>query len=250
MYCKTPFQKRLLIIVVKMTARPVRHLSLPPVEQQSTYHSRFMTIYREELDTFFSLLVTSPIKQLLEKDRCYSHVDNYLLAMVFVYFKRAGLTLPEYTVDNFWLCLYLAHDQEEDEDELKWELLPWALGDKWMSQFRKFSLEKDDIWKRMAYRSVVSRVQCDQIMAISSFPLAWGRVRGEAHGGAVRRGDFVQTVRGLTPTCVRCKGWSRDRKDVFLVNDQMEVEVEFETENVDNDSGMETDGDVEIFPEE
>ena len=30
----------------------------------------------------------------------------------------------------------------------------------------------------------------------------------------------------------------------------MDVEVELETENVDTDSGMETDGDVEIFPEE
>ena len=205
------FQKRLFIIFVNMTARPVRRLSLPPVEHPSSHNSRFMTIYREELDTFFSLLVTSPIEQLLEKDKCFSHVDNYLLAMVFVYFKRAGLTLAEYTVDKFWLCLYLAHDQEEDEDELKWELLPWALGDEWMSHFHKFSLEKDDIWKRMAYRSVVSRVQCDQIMAIS-FPLAWGRVRGKEHGGALRRGDFVQSVRGVTPTCVRCNGWDKDRK--------------------------------------
>ena len=61
---------------------------------------------------------------------------------------------------------------------------------------------------------------------------------------------MVQTVRGLTPTCVRCKGLSKDGKDLFLVNEQMDVEVDSETENVDTDSGMETDGDVEIFPEE
>ena len=99
------------IVAVEMTTRPVRHLHLPAMEEvKPAYQASYMTIVKEELDIFFSLLNTSPIKQLLEKDKCYSHVDNYLLAMVFVYFKRSGLSLSEYTVDKFWLALYLAHN--------------------------------------------------------------------------------------------------------------------------------------------
>ena len=231
-----------------MTTRPVRHLHLPAMEEvKPAYQASYMTIVKEELDTFFSLLNTSPIKQLLEKDKCYSHVDNYLLAMVFVYFKRSGLSLSEYTVDKFWLALYLAHDQEEDEDELKWELLPWALGEEWMTSYHKFSVEKDELWKRMGCRSVVSRKQCEQIMAISSFPLAWSRVRGEEHGGAVRRGTFVQSLPRMTPPCVRCKGQGEKREECFIVTEEMDVEEEH---NVDTDSGMETEGELELFPEE
>ncbi len=37
---------------------------------------------------------------------------RYLLAMVFVYFKRAELQHTEYTQHNFWVCLHLAHDAE------------------------------------------------------------------------------------------------------------------------------------------
>ena len=99
-----------------MTARQVKHISMfllcrikVPIMPAS-----FMTIYREELDMFFSLLTMDPIKQLLVKDKCCNQVDYYLLAMVFVYCKRSGFSpLVEYTVEMFWLCLYLAHDQEE-----------------------------------------------------------------------------------------------------------------------------------------
>ena len=161
-----------------MTARQVKHISMfllcrikVPIMPAS-----FMTIYREELDMFFSLLTMDPIKQLLEKDKCCNH------------FKRSGLSLSEYAVEKFWLCLYLAHDQEEDEEELKWELLPWALGEEWMTWFSQFSTEKLKLWKKMGCRSVVSKKQCEQIMTISSYSTAWGRVRREEHGGAIRRG--------------------------------------------------------------
>ena len=233
-----------------MTSRPIRHLSLPAMEEKPAYQSSYMTIVKEELDTFFSLLNRSPIKQLLEKDKCYSHVDNYLIAMVFVYFKRSGLSLSEYTVEKFWLCLYLAHDQEEDEKELKWELLPWALGEEWMANYHRFSVEKDELWKRMGCRSLVSRRQCEQIMAISSFPFAWGRARGKEHGGAVRRGEFVQSLPGVTPTCVRCEGKEVKREECYIVAEEMDVEEEEEEDTVDSDSGMETEGELELFPEE
>ena len=52
-----------------MTSRQVRHLQLPSVQEQPVHQATFMTIYKEELDMFFSLLITDPIKQLLEKDK-------------------------------------------------------------------------------------------------------------------------------------------------------------------------------------
>jgi speedy protein len=231
-----------------MATRLVRHLHLPPIQEQPCHQGSLMTIYREELDKFFSLLNTDRIKQLLERDKCYTHVDNYLLAMVFVYFKRSGLSVIEYSVDNFWLCLYLAHDQEEDEEELKWELLPWALGQYWGTTYLQFLMKKDQLWRKMACRSVVSRRQCEQIMALSAKSGAWHRVRGEEHGGAVRRGEgqFVPGGPGVqTPQCVRCEGQEERRQECFLVSEDMDVE-----EDVDRDSGMETDGELELFPEE
>ena len=111
-----------------------------------------MSVTARELDSFVALLSQERIALLLEKDRCYNYVDNYLLATVLVFFKRAGLSLEEFTPANFWKCLYLAHDMEEDEERLKWELLPWALGRNWRNTMTNFLLSKDALWARMKYR--------------------------------------------------------------------------------------------------
>ena len=42
--------------------------------------------------------------------------------------------------------------QEEDEEELKWELLAWAMGDTWKKNIKAFLIAKDDIWKKMDFR--------------------------------------------------------------------------------------------------
>ena len=111
-----------------------------------------MSVTARELERFEALLCQERISLLLEKDRCYNYCDNYLLATVLVYFKRAGLSLEEFKPANFWKCLYLAHDMEEDEERLKWELLPWALGQNWRNTMTTFLLSKDALWARMKYR--------------------------------------------------------------------------------------------------
>ena len=128
-----------------MTGRQMRHLHLPADQDKAYYRDSLMTISGKEVDTFFTLLCSDMIKQFLTNDECNNHADNYLLAMVFVYFKRINLSLAEYSVHNFWLCLYLAHDQEEDEEELKWELLPWALGPILSLSYLQFLKEKDQL---------------------------------------------------------------------------------------------------------
>ena len=119
---------------------------------EMTGNQRIMSVTAKELDSFVSVLSSEKIALLLEKDKCYNYVDNYLLATVLVFFKRAGLSLEEFTPANFWKCLYLAHDMEEDEVRLKWELLPWALGRNWRNTMTNFLLSKDALWARMKYR--------------------------------------------------------------------------------------------------
>ena len=106
----------------------------------------------KELKKFASLLSSEKIALLLKRDKAYTYVDNYLLAVVFVYFKRAGLRLEEYSEEKFFLCLYLAHDMEEDNEQLKWDLLPWALGENWWEDRHRFLLSKDQLWGRMGHR--------------------------------------------------------------------------------------------------
>ena len=116
-----------------------------------------MLVGGEEMSRYFALLEVDEIRAFLDKDKCRIHADRYLLAIVFIYFKRADLTMLEYTPHNFWVALYLAHDQEEEEDHLKWEILPWALGQNWWEKRPSFFDDKVNFWKRMNYRSAVSR---------------------------------------------------------------------------------------------
>ena len=90
--------------------RPRRQISLSGSQEQSS-RDRIMVIRKTEVDRFLSILTQGNVRLLMEKDKCCNYIDNYLLATVLVYFKRAGLDIKEYTEENFWRCLYLAHDQ-------------------------------------------------------------------------------------------------------------------------------------------
>ena len=78
------------------------------------------------------------IKAFHAHDTCCLTSDRYLLAMVFVYFKKAKLEHEEYNRLNFFKALYLAHEMEEENDENRWEILPWALGRRWQGTVFRF----------------------------------------------------------------------------------------------------------------
>jgi len=215
-------------------------------EVEFSPRDRFMMIHKKEVDAFITLLREESIQLLIAKDKCCFYVDNYLLAMVLVFFKRASLQLSEYTEENFWQCLYLAHDMEEDEEELKWELLPWALGEEWRSLTSGFLIAKDKLWRRMDYRSTVTRRQCDQLMQWSQDSGIWNRFRPISHGGAVRKLDEEEyQPKGpthFTPSfsalCTRCSDTKNvtdniDSEDMLIVDDSLDTVKEGEENESD-----------------
>ncbi|XP_068088857.1 speedy protein A [Hyperolius riggenbachi] len=168
-----------------------------------------LIIQRQEMTAFFQLLDDDLILDFLWMDCCCKIADKYLLAMTFVYFKRAGFRVHEYTRANFFIALYLANTVEEDNEEDKYEIFPWALGKDWMRLYPGFLKTRDQLWSRIQFRAAVSRRCCDEVMAIAPAHYIWQRERSEQHSGAVRNynqdDDIMPRGPSATPPdCALC----------------------------------------------
>ncbi|XP_075719728.1 speedy protein 1-B-like [Rhinoderma darwinii] len=167
------------------------------------------TLQPEERTAFYNLLDDEHIQLFLAKDICLRISDKYLLAMVLVYFKRAGLRTEEYR-ENFFASLFLANQLEEDED-FRDEIYAWALGSDWEMKTEELHHQRDQLLRRMDFRAWVARTTCDLIMAQDPFHWAWMRNRQIHHSWAIRvsrrnkeefytRGPWKSAL-----SCARCR---------------------------------------------
>lgn len=105
-------------------------------------------------------------QEFLEWDRDCEIADNYLISMALIYLLRARYSIQQFTFFNFMVALFLAHEVEEEDSELRVDLIRAAFGSRHVSHesFRLFMQKKDKLWLGTGYNVIVKREESESIM--------------------------------------------------------------------------------------
>jgi len=57
---------------------------------------------------------------------------------------------------------------EEDDEDFKLEILPWALSGDWHRKVTEFLRDRDRLWARIGYRAIVSHKCCEEVQLFIS----------------------------------------------------------------------------------
>ncbi|KAG9466890.1 hypothetical protein GDO78_015937 [Eleutherodactylus coqui] len=161
---------------------------------------------QEEMAAFLRVFEDKYYWMFLACDDCMKISDKYLLAMVLVYFRRAGLHTEKYR-KNFFPALFLANQMEE-ELPFRWQIYPWALGNTWMDNTEVLFQHRDQLLHRMGFKAWVDRTTCDLVMAEAPSHWAWTRERQPDHSLAIPmfrmdKEDFIiSDTRFKHPYCI------------------------------------------------
>jgi hypothetical protein len=91
---------------------------------------------------------------------------------------------------------FLAHDLEEDEEDIKLELYIWALGLEWQQHYQELLTSREVLWKVIGYRGIVSRACCEKVCT-EEFLFSSGTTAPSGPGPPHYRG-FMITLRHIT----------------------------------------------------
>ncbi|XP_057343976.1 speedy protein E4-like [Manis pentadactyla] len=137
---------------------------------------RVSPVLPEHHEAFKRLLGDLVVKIFLAWDKNLRVSDKYLLAMVIVYFSRAGLPSGQYQRIHFFIALYLANDMEEDDEGPKQDIL-WLLYGNDRSQRLLFHQQRVQFAQSMGWKAWVSREECEEIQAFDPELPVWKRDR-------------------------------------------------------------------------
>ena len=114
----------------------------------------------------------------------------------------------------------MAHQMEEEREDDRWELLPWAMGINWRKKYSSFIRAKNELWHRMEFNAFVSAKACQQILSLETFRKhpAFARYRDQAHS----------VLKRLLPTDTKYEPhgpvWQHEAGKAWLLVEQSKME--------------------------